>query len=496
MHKPQRVIALVMGLVLLLPFSAVLAQTERPNIIFIFADDLGYGDLSSYGSTTIHTPNLDQLAESGIKFTEFYSASSVCSPARGALLTGRYPARLGIEHVFMYDSPDGMDPSEITIAEQLKIAGYSTGMVGKWHLGSQDRYMPWQQGFDEFYGVPFSNDMGNLFFYENREPLYEEIDQHYLTQRYTRKAIDFIRRHRDQHFFLYLAHSMPHVPIYASPDFEGTSKGGLYGDVVEELDWSTGEIIKELEVLGLRENTLVVFSSDNGPWLLLQDNGGSTGELRDGKGTAFEGGQRVPTIASWPAVIAPGRVESKMATMMDWFPTFSTLVGVTLPSDRVIDGRDISGVLKGTGARSDQQFFYQGSRGSNTVALRDGDWKLKLTRKGYPRFLEGILHAGFYAHGTLLFNLAEDPNESNNLAEQYPERVQIMSEAIADFEASLGRENIRQRIMRGTASDRKGYEVLLKPLLILGLPLLLILVAILYACYRLLRLAVRRLRKV
>jgi arylsulfatase A len=269
---------------------------RAPNIIVILADDLGYGDIGSFGAEGIQTPHIDKLAADGLKLTQFYAAAPVCTPSRAGLLTGRLAARMGIKHVFMYDAPDGMPQSEITIPEQLKQAGYHTGMVGKWHLGHVERYMPLNQGFDEFYGVPYSNDMANFFFYENWEMIPEPIDQRYLTRRYTEKAVDYIERHADQPFFLYLAHSMPHVPIYVSPEFEGSSELGLYGDVVQELDWSTGQVVEKLKELGLLENTLVIFTSDNGPWLVMGDEGGSAGPLRDGKGSAFEGGQRVPTV--------------------------------------------------------------------------------------------------------------------------------------------------------------------------------------------------------
>jgi len=252
----------------LLPL-VVTAEALRPNIVFVFADDLGYGDIGAFGATDIKTPNIDQLAKDGLKFTDFYSAASLCTPSRASLLTGRHSVRMGISLVFMDDSIDGMPLEEITIAEALKKAGYATGMVGKWHLGHLDRYMPWNQGFDEFYGVPYSNDMGNFFWYENQQIDYQPIDQHYLTKRYTDKAVDFIDRHQSQPFFLYLAHSMPHVPLYASPEFEGSSERGLYGDVVQELDWSLGKVVAALRERGLLENTLVVFSSDNGPWLMI-----------------------------------------------------------------------------------------------------------------------------------------------------------------------------------------------------------------------------------
>lgn len=490
----QQSTALLLALALLCPAVLHAAEPAPPNIVFIFADDLGYGDISSFGSETIHTPNIDTLASEGIKFTDFYAASSVCSPSRAALLTGRYPARMGIKHVFYADSHDGMPESEITIAEQLKAAGYATGMVGKWHLGHLDRYMPWNQGFDEFFGVPYSNDMKNFFFYENQKIIDEPIDQRYLTQRYTTKALDFIDRNRNQPFFLYLAHSMPHVPIYASPEFEGKSAGGLYGDVVEELDWSTGQVMAKLDELGLADNTLVIFSSDNGPWLMMHEHGGSAGPLRDGKGVTFEGGQRVPTVARWPAAITAGREYTVTASMMDWFPTFSALAGLPLPDDRIIDGQDISQAILGNGDPEHSRFYYLNAMSSQPVAFRDGDWKLKLPRRGYPQFFDRALRIGLYSHDTLLFNLADDPGEQHNLAEQFPDKIATMTQALEQFEQSLQSEQPPALHMRAVSADHKGYGYAIKGLLIVTLPLLLIVFALIYGLYRLAKYGFVRLR--
>lgn len=456
-----------------------------PNIIVIMADDLGYGDIGSFGAESISTPHIDQLAANGIRFTQFYSASAICTQSRAGLLTGRYSIRMGIKGVFMHDAHDGMSTSEITIAEQLKKVGYHTGMVGKWHLGHLDRYMPWNQGFDEFYGVPYSNDMANFFFYENQEIIHEAIDQRYLTRRYTDKATDYIERHADQPFFLYLAHSMPHVPLYASPEFEGKSGKGLYGDVVEELDWSTGQLVAKLRELGLLDNTLIVFTSDNGPWLAMGDHGGSAGLLRDGKITAFEGGQRVPTVLYWPAQIKHGRVDNAPASAVDLLPTFSALAGVPLPDDRVIDGEDISGVLTGEGERDRQQFYYMTPYSDTVAAYRDGDWKLKLPRSGYPKFLDVILRLNTYSHGLLLFNLRDDPYEQTNLVGEYPQRVARMQQVVADWEASVAVEKPRVLYMKATDKDHKGYGPLKVRVAMTALSALLIIVAVLYGVYRL-----------
>lgn len=383
---------------------------ELPNIVFIFTDDLGYGDLGCFGATDIQTPNIDGIAKNGIKFTDFYSASPVCSPSRAGLMTGRMPQRMGINGVFFPDSYTGMSPSEITIAELLKTKGYHTGIVGKWHLGHREKFLPLQQGFDSYFGIPYSNDMTSVVYMRDNEVEVTKVDQHYTTQTYTKEAIDFIQKNKGAPFFLYVAHNMPHVPIYASPDFEGTSKRGLYGDVIGEIDWSVGQIFKTLENLEILENTLVIFSSDNGPWLVMEDHGGSAGHLREGKQYTFEGGMRVPTVAMWKGKIKPNTVAKEMASQMDWFPTFAKITGAEIPKDRAIDGEDISEVLFNTGKRaSDDYLFFDGTK---LEAYRKDDWKVKLPYKGYSgsRWKSAVAK-----HDTLLFNIKQDPGETNNL---------------------------------------------------------------------------------
>lgn len=381
-----------------------------PNIIHIFADDLGYGDLGCFGATDIKTPNIDRIASDGIKFTSFYSASSVCSPSRAGLLTGRLPQRMGINAVFFPQSFTGMPQSEITIAELLKQKGYETGIVGKWHLGHLKEFLPLQQGFDSYFGIPYSNDMMSVVYMRDNEVEDFNVDQQYTTKTYTEEALQFIDAKKEGPFFLYLAHNMPHVPIYASPDFQGTSNRGLYGDVIQEIDWSVGEVLKKLETLGLLKNTLVVFSSDNGPWLVMEDHGGSAGKLREGKQYTFEGGMRVPTVAMWPGQIKPGTVYEDMATQMDWFPTFAQLTGLGLPTDRTIDGKDLSQVLLGTGERQGNQFHY--FDGDDLEGFRSGQWKIKKPYKGYSG---SPWKQAVAAHDTLLINLSEDPRETENL---------------------------------------------------------------------------------
>ncbi|BFM14061.1 sulfatase [Maricurvus nonylphenolicus] len=460
------------SLLLLSALLPVATFAQQPNIVFIFADDLGYGDIGSYGSTVIRTPNIDRMAAEGARFDQFYSASPVCTPSRAALLTGRYPIRDGIHGVFHPESYQGLDPQEVTIAEMLKDAGYATGIVGKWHLGHHEKYMPWNQGFDEFFGVPYSNDMGGLYYFRNQQAHFEDIDQRYMTKTYTEEAIKFIDKHQAGPFFLYLAHNMPHVPLYASPEFEGKSKGGLYGDVVEELDWSVGQVLQHLEKLGIAENTLVVFSSDNGPWRLMGSRGGSAGGLRAGKQYTFEGGMRVPTVAYWPATIAPGTVPDGMATMMDWLPTFARMGNAELPKDRVIDGKDILGLLTGEGDRADQELFYY--MNGELRAYRSGDWKLKLPYQGMGGWLS-YFHPGFAkGHELLLFNLKDDPAEQINLAGKESEIVEQMLAAIDTFKSSLG--ELPDAKVTGKNIDRGPYIKLL--LTIIGKLLLVGLIAV------------------
>ncbi len=317
-------------------------RKKLPNIVYIFTDDLGYGDLGCFGAKDIKTPNIDRIAEDGIKFTSFYSASPVCSPSRAGLLTGRMPQRMGINSVFFPESFFGMPEEEITIAEMLKEKEYATGIVGKWHLGHMHQYLPLQQGFDSYFGIPYSNDMESVVYLRDNKVVETKVDQRYITKRYTEEAVQFIEENQDQPFYLYLAHNMPHVPIYASEDFLGSSERGLYGDVIQEIDWSVGEVLKKLESLNLMENTLIVFSSDNGPWLVMEDHGGSAGILREGKQYTFEGGVRVPTVAMWQGTIPAGTVYEDMACQMDWFPTIANLTGIPVPDDRPYDGVDVT----------------------------------------------------------------------------------------------------------------------------------------------------------
>ncbi len=444
--------------------SPELAGT-RPNIIFIFTDDLGYGDVESYNPDKIKTPNIDQIGESGIRFTEFYSASPVCSPSRAALMTGRYPIRQGIHDVFFPESWGGLPSGEVTIAEILKEAGYATLMVGKWHLGHRKEFLPLQHGFDEFFGVPYSNDMGGFYFVRGNEAIQEDVDQRYLTRKYTEASIEYIEKYggRDNPFFLYLSHSMPHTPLHVSPEFKGRSEAGLYGDVIEELDWSTGQILDKIRGMGIEQKTLVVFSSDNGPWLLMGSHGGSAGILREGKGTTFEGGMRVPTMAYWKGRITPEQVVDNPAIMLDWFPTFAELAGVKLPPDLDVDGRDISALLihPEKSMERDIVFYNHGK----IEAYRSGDWKLKLAHQGdKPAFLRFFLPGMIGPHERLLFNLNEDPSEKTNLAGQFPEKVRVLKDKISQFQLSLG--SVPPKQPSGKNMDYGGFIHVIKILLV------------------------------
>jgi arylsulfatase A len=409
-------------------------QTGLPNVIVIFADDLGYGDLGCYGHPTIKTPHLDQMAREGMLLTQFYVGANVCTPSRAALLTGRLPVRYGLtggRGVFFPNSAGGLPENEITIARALKSKGYKSGIIGKWHLGHMSQYLPTSHGFDYYFGLPYSNDMiprpGSDFpplpLYRNDEIIERGVDQRQLTKRYTEEAIEFIRENRDGPFFLYYPNNFPHVPLYASEEFRGKSERGLYGDVVEELDWSVGQVLKTLKELKLEKNTLVIFTSDNGPWLQKKENGGSGGLLYEGKGSAYEGGMRVPAIAWWPGVIEAGQASTALATTMDLYPTILNLADVELPQDRKLDGMDILPVLKGEKEVREVVYYYHRSE---LYAVRKGPWKAHfITRRSYSKE-PPIIH-----EEPLLFHVEHDPSEQFNVSKKHP---QIISELTEEFE--------------------------------------------------------------
>lgn len=428
------ILCLLVPVMALLSFTVFNGETPpgKPNVVLIFTDDLGYGDLGCYGNEVIRTPHLDQMAAEGARFTEFYSISPVCSPSRAGLLTGRYPIRMGIQSVFFPESWTGMAPEEITLAEALKEQGYATSCVGKWHLGHHYPYLPLQQGFDEYFGIPYSNDMEAVVYLDGNEVVEDEVDQRYTTRTYTEKALDFIDRKAGSPFFLYVAHSMPHVPLYASENFEGKSPRGLYGDVIEEIDWSVGQILKKLNEKGLDENTIVIFTSDNGPWLAFGPNGGSAGPLREGKQFTFEGGMRVPGIIRWKGQIAPMKSD-ELASTIDLFPTLIKLAGGTLPTDRPIDGLNISAHLlkqEPIGERT-LAYYHKGE----LRAFRKGDWKIKMP---YPGNEFKPWQDAVPAHDTLLFNLKADVGEQANLLSQCPQKAEELLSAMDQFQQSLG----------------------------------------------------------
>lgn len=425
--------------------------TEKPNVILIFTDDLGYGDLGCYGSPIIRTPHLDRMAAEGMRFTDFYSASSVCTPSRAALLTGRYPIRSGMNKVLFPDSKGGLPEEEKTIARLLKEAGYATAHIGKWHLGIHPGSRPLDHGFDQSFGIPYSNDMDgrpgmsrdskklqdppidgwNVPLIRDNEIVERPADQTTITKRYTEESVKFIEENKDTPFFLYLAHTFPHTPMFASPDFKGKSRAGIYGDAVEELDWSTGEILATLKREGLAENTLVIFTSDNGPWLIMDDAGGSAGLLRDGKGGCWEGGMRVPAIAWMPGRIRPGQVTSELAHTMDLLPTALSMAGVPLPAGLPLDGIDLSSLLFESKPLPERPFFYYFD--DQLYACRLGEWKAHFqTRTGF-----GPQHQQKTHDVPLLFHLGRDPSEKRNVATQHPEIIAAIQAAVDAQQAAV-----------------------------------------------------------
>jgi len=427
--------------------------TEQPNFIFIFADDLGYGDLGCFGATDIATPHIDRIAAEGIKFTSFYSASSICSPSRAGFLTGRYPQRMGITKVFHPESHTGMPASEFTLAEMLKEKGYATGMIGKWHLGHREAFLPLQQGFDYFFGTPYSNDMASFAYIRGNDFVELQVDQSQITNRYTQEAKQFISQHADDPFFLYIAHTMPHVPIYASADFVGTSKRGLYGDVVQELDWSVGQILQQLADENLLENTLVVFSSDNGPWLVMKHLGGSAGILREGKQFTFEGGMRVPTVAMWKGKIPPESLYTGMVSQMDWFPTFAKLAGYSLPDSLTLDGLDISNVLLKNEERQKDTYLFFDEVGLQ--GFRSGPWKVK---KPYQGTTGSKWMSAVAAHDTLLIDLSIDPGETNNKYPSEKEQALALFKMMEEEYRKLGA--LPDPIQTQLSPDHRFFEML------------------------------------
>lgn len=425
-------------------------DSSKPNVIIFFTDDQGYQDVGVFGSPLIKTPNLDEMAENGIKFTDFYSASPVCSPSRAALLTGSYPPRVGVPKVLWPNSETGLHTKEITIADMLKTKGYATACIGKWHLGDKPEFLPTSQGFDSYLGIPYSNDMSVnpnfkvakdvvfkkgmtldslrnnkpkkyfLPLLKNDEVVEYPVDQTTLTKRYTESAIDFITENKDKPFFLYVAQTMPHIPLYASPDFKDKSARGLYGDVIEEIDWSMGRILETLDKLNIDESTLVIFTSDNGPWDLKDGQGGSALPLRGFKFQTYEGGMRVPMIAQWKGKIEAGRVCSEVASTIDLLPTIAHLTN-SETSDKPMDGKNIWKLLAGKKSKSPhkKEGFYYYSK-TTAEAVRVGDWKLRIVKDKVE-----------------LYNLENDISETTNIAETNPRIVKKLRKKLNEFDADL-----------------------------------------------------------
>ena len=445
-------------------------ENAKPNVVIIFTDDQGYQDLGCYGSPKIKTPYIDQMAAEGIRFTDFYVSSSVCSPSRASLLTGKLPAHNGVGGVF-FPRNNGMASEQITIAEVLKTAGYRTACYGKWHLGDTDGHLPTDQGFDEYFGIPYSNDMyiaphhtfaANVTFTDGytlekakadqafieehwkdrqkiaeaglrvKSPLFEgkEIieypcNQATLTRRFFDRSIEFIKQSKNEPFFLYITPAMPHIPLYASEQFKGTSERGLYGDVIEEIDWNTGRLLQFLKDKGLDKNTMVIFSSDNGPWLGYKDHAGSAEPLRDGKFTNYEGGVRVPCVMRWPEKWQNGLVSNEIASTMDLLPTIAAYCGTDLPMEN-LDGMDISDHLENGSDINRDTYIH--SRDKNIFGIRKGSWKYM--PQGGARFINDD-------SGPELYDLSKDISEQQNLVESRPDIAKKLQQEIDSINNNL-----------------------------------------------------------
>jgi len=429
-----------------------------PNIILIYLDDMGYGDLSLTGASGYRTPNLDRMAQEGLFFTHFYAPQAVCSASRAGVLTGSYPNRLGISGALSHTSKIGIADAEETIAEVLKKKGYATAVYGKWHLGFQPQFLPTRHGFDEFYGIPYSNDMWpyhperpdafpDLPLYENEKivnPAVNAQDQEQFTTSFTQRTVDFIKRNKDKPFFVYLPHPMPHVPLFVSDKFRGKSAQGLYGDVMMEIDWSVGEIMKALRESGIEENTLVIFTSDNGPWINYGNHAGSTGGLREGKGTSFEGGQRVPCLMRWKGRLPEGLAISNLASAIDVLPTLAAITGAPLPAHQ-IDGVSLLPLMQGDLNAYPRKVFYYYYGQNNLEAVRNGRWKLVFPHPG--RTYEGFQPGEDGGAGKVnerhpvpggLYDLRRDPGERFDLSGYHPEVVEELEKLADEARADLG----------------------------------------------------------
>ncbi|HIA20548.1 MAG TPA: arylsulfatase [Planctomycetaceae bacterium] len=448
---------LLLSTVAFILFATNIAQAAKPNFILIFIDDQGYGDLSCFGSQKIRTPNIDRLSTEGRKFTSFMVASPVCTPSRAALLTGCYPKRVGMhQHVLFPSSTRGLNPQEHTLGDHLKSAGYATACFGKWHLGHHPEVLPTSNGFDTYFGIPYSNDMnhpdnkgkpkggpdGMDILWKDPEstltkwktPLFEDeaivelpVDQRTVTRRYTQKAIDFVKAHRDKPFFVYLPHSMPHIPLYVPDDVRDPDPKNAYTNTIEHIDAEVGRLLNVLDELKLSDNTYVIYTTDNGPWLSFKHHGGSAGPLRDGKGTTFEGGQRVPCLIRGPGIPA-GTVCDELMGTIDVLPTIAAITGKPLPEKNKIDGMDMSRLWMGKTEKSPrEEFVYYTSRGE-LEGIRQGNWKLLVKkRRGQTANDPQIL----------LFDLSKDVGEKNNQAEEHPQIVNQLRSRMQQLDAEI-----------------------------------------------------------
>ena len=455
----------IIYLIILLVIFSCEKNNNSPNIVFILADDLGYGDLSSYGSQTIETINIDKLADDGVKLTSYYAAQPVCSASRAAILTGAYPNRIGIYNAFGPTSDSGISHNEYTLAEMLKENGYKTGIFGKWHLGSKKEFFPTNHGFDEFYGILYSNDMWrwhpeypegypqDLLLYRNENALKEIIDQSNLTKDITTESINFIEKNKGNPFFLYIAHPQPHVPLFVSEDFEDLTGNGLYADVIKEIDYSVGRVLDKIEESGLTENTIVVFTSDNGPWLSYGNHSGSSGIFREGKGTTWEGGVRVPSIIKFPNGLKPNEIDEPIMAI-DWMPTFADITRSKLSQNK-IDGKDIWPLLSGEVDQSPHEELYFYYRVNELHSIRMKDWKIQFPRT--YRSLNGkdggkdgvpVKYDMNLVDKNELYNLKDDPQERINVYDKFPEIAKKMEELAEKARVELG-DNLKGRKGKG-----------------------------------------------
>lgn len=448
--------------VLLAALLAVTTSARSPNVVVIFIDDMGYGDIGPYGATKQRTPHLDRMAKEGMKLTSFYAAP-VCSVSRAQMMTGCYGARVSVPGVYFPGQSVGLNPSEVTVAERLKDKGYVTQIIGKWHLGDQPEFLPTRQGFDHYLGIPYSNDMLKknaetkipvvpLLRDEKIVELMDGDAQSRLVEIYTKEAVDFIGRNKDKPFYLYFAHNAVHTPIHPGAAFAGKSSNGRFGDWVEEVDWSVGQVLDALRSQGLDKDTLVVFTSDNGPWLIKGTDGGSAGPLRGGKGSTWEGGVREPTIAWWPGHVPAGSVNDAVAGTIDLLPTFVALAGGTVPATPVIDGRDITPILLGQSKESAREAHYYFS-GYELQAVRQGRWKLALVPQPEDNKKKGVKVAA----GLRLYDLDAEIGEQTDVAAQHPEVVAKLKALADKMAAEIGG---KEPAARRPAGEVKGAKTL------------------------------------